>query len=214
MASALSLPIPSPAILGIEPGSPFRYRSGLVHVLNQAAEEGHCFLPQAELVASGVKCLTLEEHQPNPQQLEQLITEMGQDKELMIEPQAELVACYAPPFYQAERNLATKVETLLAAPLDVDMARVRQWIARFIETTGMPLSEQQQQAVEIAVSQRLCILTGGPGTGKTFTTRTIVALWKAMGKSIALASPTGRAAQRLSEVTGKEAKTIHRLLGI
>ena len=66
--------------LGIEPGSPFRYRSGLVHVLNQAAEDGHCFLPQAELVASGVKCLTLEEHQPNPQQLEQLIVQMGHDK--------------------------------------------------------------------------------------------------------------------------------------
>jgi exodeoxyribonuclease V alpha subunit len=198
--------------LGIAPGSPFRYRSGLVHVLNQAAEEGHCFLPQAALVASGVKCLTLEDHQPDPQQLVQLIAEMSRDKELMIEPLAESIACYAPPFYQAERNLATKVETLLAAPLEVDIARVKQWMARFIDTTGMPLSEQQQQAVEIAASQRLCILTGGPGTGKTFTTRTIVALWRAMGKSIALASPTGRAAQRLSEVTGKEAKTIHRLL--
>lgn len=74
-----------------------------------------------------------------------------------------------------------------------------------------PLSDGQRHAVELAAS-RLCILTGGPGTGKTFTTRTIVALWKAMGKSIALASPTGRAAQRLSEVTGKEATTIHRLL--
>jgi exodeoxyribonuclease V alpha subunit len=198
--------------LGIAPGSPFRYRSGLVHVLNQAAEDGHCFLPQAALVASGVKCLTLEDHQPNPQQLAQLITEMSRDKELMIEPLAESIACYAPPFCQAERNLATKVETLLASPLDVDIARVKQWMARFIDTTGMPLSEQQQQAVEMAASQRLCILTGGPGTGKTFTTRTIVALWRAMGKSIALASPTGRAAQRLSEVTGKEAKTIHRLL--
>jgi exodeoxyribonuclease V alpha subunit len=198
--------------LGIAPGSPFRYRSGLVHVLNQAAEDGHCFLPQAALVASGVKCLTLEDHQPNPQQLEKLIAEMSRDKELMIEPLEESIACYAPPFYQAERNLATNVEALLASPLDVDMARVKQWMARFIETTGMPLSEQQQQAVEMAASQRLGILTGGPGTGKTFTTRTIVALWRAMGKSIALASPTGRAAQRLSEVTGKEAKTIHRLL--
>jgi exodeoxyribonuclease V alpha subunit len=198
--------------LGIAPGSPFRYRSGLVHVLNQAAEEGHCFLPQAALVASGVKCLTLEDHQPDPQQLAQLITEMSRDKALMIEPLEENIACYAPPFYEAERNLAAKVETLLASPLDVDMARVKQWMARFIDTTGMPLSEQQQQAVEMAASQRLCILTGGPGNGKTFTTRTIVALWRAMGKSIALASPTGRAAQRLSEVTGKEAKTIHRLL--
>jgi exodeoxyribonuclease V alpha subunit len=106
--------------LGIAPGSPFRYRSGLVHVLNQAAEEGHCFLPQAALVASGVKCLTLEDHQPDPQQLAQLITEMSRDKALMIEPLEENIACYAPPFYEAERNLAAKVETLLASPLDVD----------------------------------------------------------------------------------------------
>ena len=198
--------------LGIEPGSPFRYRSGLVHVLNQAAEDGHCFLPQGELVPSGIRCLTLDNHQPSAQQLEQLIVQMGNDRELMLEAQADYRACYAPPFYQAERNLATRVEMILAAPLEVDMPRVRQWIKRFIDRAGMTLSEEQQQAVGMTASQRLCILTGGPGTGKTFTTRTIVALWKAMGKSIALASPTGRAAQRLSEVTGKEATTLHRLL--
>ena len=198
--------------LGIEPGSPFRYRSGLVHVLNTAAEDGHCFLPQAELVNSGVKCLTLEDHQPNPAQLSALIVEMAQDGELKIQQEADQTACYAPAFYQAEKNLATRVETLLAAPLIVDMPRVNRWIDRFISTTGMSLSEEQQQAVEMAACQRIGILTGGPGTGKTFTTRTIVALWRAMGKTVALASPTGRAAQRLSEVTGKEAKTIHRLL--
>ena len=198
--------------LGIEPGSPFRYRSGLVHVLNTAAEDGHCFLPQAELVNSGVKCLTLEDHQPNPTQLSALIVEMAQDGELKLQQEADQTACYAPAFYQAEKNLATRVETLLAAPLIVDMPRVNRWIDRFINTTGMSLSEEQQQAVEMAACQRIGILTGGPGTGKTFTTRTIVALWRAMGKTVALASPTGRAAQRLSEVTGKEAKTIHRLL--
>ena len=197
--------------LGIEPGSPFRYRSGLVHVLNTAAEDGHCFLPQAELVNSGVKCLTLEDHQPNPTQLSALIVEMAQDGELKLQQEADQTACYAPAFYQAEKNLATRVETLLAAPLIVDMPRVNRWIDRFINTTGMSLSEEQQQAVEMAACQRIGILTGGPGTGKTFTTRTIVALWRAMGKTVALASPTGRAAQRLSEVTGKESNTIQRL---
>jgi exodeoxyribonuclease V alpha subunit len=83
---------------------------------------------------------------------------------------------------------------------------------RFREKTGIELSEQQQQAVEIAASERVLVLTGGPGCGKTFTTRTIVALWKAMGFSIALAAPTGRAAQRLSEMTGQPASTLHRLL--
>jgi len=89
---------------------------------------------------------------------------------------------------------------------------VSAWIDRYTAATGMQLSPQQRQAVEMAASERVLILTGGPGCGKTFTTRTIVALWKAMGKSIALASPTGRAAQRLSEMTGREAKTLHRLL--
>ncbi len=74
------------------------------------------------------------------------------------------------------------------------------------------MSTGQRRAVELAASSRLLILTGGPGCGKTFTTRTIVALWRAMGKTILLAAPTGRAAQRLSEMTGKEAQTIHRLL--
>jgi len=104
------------------------------------------------------------------------------------------------------------LQQLLKQPLEVDLPRVQRWIERFVEKTEMPLSEQQRHAVERAASQRVLILTGGPGCGKTFTTRTIVALWKAMGKSIALASPTGRAAQRLSEITGQEAKTIHRLL--
>lgn len=101
---------------------------------------------------------------------------------------------------------------LLSRPVVVDKLRVQAWIDRFTQATGMGLSSGQRQAVEMAASERVLILTGGPGTGKTFTTRTIVALWKAMGKSIALASPTGRAAQRLSEMTGCEAKTIHRLL--
>ena len=198
--------------LGIAPGDPFRYRCGLVHVLNQAAEDGHCFLPQAELVSQGVKCLTLDDHRPDEEQIAALITEMGREGELILQPQKDLAACYAPAFYQSEQNLAAQVQLLLAQPLVVDLPRVQRWIERFIDTTGIPLSEEQRQAVELAASQRLCILTGGPGTGKTFTTRTIVALWQAMGKTIALASPTGRAAQRLSEVTRKEAKTIHRLL--
>jgi exodeoxyribonuclease V alpha subunit len=118
---------------------------------------------------------------------------------------------YLPAFFQAEYRLSQRVRRLLH-PIPVDLERVKQWIARFVKTTGIVLSQQQRQAVEMAASHRILILTGGPGTGKTFVTRTIVALWKAMGKDIALASPTGRAAQRLGEITGQEAKTIHRLL--
>jgi exodeoxyribonuclease V alpha subunit len=202
--------------IGIEAHSEYRYRSGLLHVLGEASEEGHCFLPQTELIERSVKRLALKEHQPKADQVEFCINCMITDGELIGEKGLETYEgqnlYYAPTFFQAEFRLSQRLRQLLMRPLEVDLERVRQWINRFVEKTGMPLSEQQRQAVEMAASQRILILTGGPGTGKTFTTRTIVALWKAMGKEIALASPTGRAAQRLSEMTGQEAKTVHRLL--
>jgi len=202
--------------LGIAPGSEFRYRAGTLHVLGEAAEEGHCFLPGEALVDRVVKRLEIADHRPNPVQVKTLSEQMVVDGELVKTeaPIAELeqFGYYAPPFFGAEQKLADRVRQLLQQPLEVDAARVQRWLDRFVETTGTALSEQQRHAVAMAASQRVLILTGGPGCGKTFTTRTIVALWKAMGKSIALASPTGRAAQRLSEMTGQEAKTVHRLL--
>lgn len=199
--------------LGIHPGSEFRYRSGISHVLQEASEEGHCFLPQAELVERVVKRLTLGDHQPDPEQLTALTTQMALDGELVMQGDAETgFICYNPPFYGAEYKLTERIGLLLTEPLTVDLPRVQRWIDRFTQTTGLQLSAQQRQAVEMSASHRVLILTGGPGTGKTFCTRTIVALWKAMGKTIALASPTGRAAQRLSEMTRQEAKTVHRLL--
>lgn len=202
--------------IGIEPHSEYRYRSGLLHVLGEASEEGHCFLPQTELIERSVKRLTLKDHQPKADQVEFCINCMIRDGELIGEKGVERFEgqnlYYAPSFFQAEYRLSQRLRQLLLTPVEVDLERVRRWIERFVEKAGLPLSQQQRQAVEMAASQRILILTGGPGTGKTFTTRTIVALWKAMGKEIALASPTGRAAQRLSEMTGQEAKTVHRLL--
>ncbi len=197
--------------LGIAPHSEYRYRSGILHVLSEAAEDGHCYLPRAELNTQSTQRLALKDHQPQADQVESLIQSMINDGSLIQENQLDS-PCYAPPFYQAETGLRDRLKQLLAIPLPVDTDRVKRWIERFIHTTGQTLTAEQQQAVQMATQERILILTGGPGTGKTFTTRTIVALWKAMGKTIALASPTGRAAQRLSEMTGEEAKTLHRLL--
>jgi exodeoxyribonuclease V alpha subunit len=200
--------------LGINPSSEFRYRSGILHVLGEAADEGHCFLPQLELVQRTLKRLTLADHQPNGEYIQALTLDMAADGNLVLEKsvEPETIICYAPPFYGAEYKLAERLLLLLGEPLTVDAPRVEKWIDRFVEKSGLPLSAQQRQAVAIAASQRVLVLTGGPGTGKTASTRAIVALWRAMGKSVALASPTGRAAQRLSEMTGQEAKTVHRLL--
>jgi exodeoxyribonuclease V alpha subunit len=202
--------------LGIHPTSEFRYRAGILHVLGEAAEDGHCFLPQSELVTRTVERLKLPDHHIAPDDVLELTTAMAIDEELIMQGgsgdfQGQFL-CYAPPFFNAEVGLANRIKKLLAQTVSVDIARVERWIDRFTEKMGLQLSEQQRQAVIMAASNRVLILTGGPGTGKTFCTRTIVALWKAMDKSIALASPTGRATQRLSEMTGQEAKTIHRTL--
>jgi len=200
--------------LGIAPDSEFRYRSGLLHVLGKAAEDGHCFLPEPELLDRAVKQLTLADHVPNREALARLIPQMVTKQELVLERHTDIAdnLCYSPAFFRAEEHLAEQLRYLLRQSVTVDLPRVQAWIDRFTEKTGIYLSDQQREAVETAAQSRVMVLTGGPGCGKTFSTRTIVALWKAMGKTIALASPTGRAAQRLSEMAGQEAKTIHRLL--
>ncbi|HCI82436.1 MAG TPA: ATP-dependent RecD-like DNA helicase, partial [Ktedonobacter sp.] len=202
--------------LGIAPNSPFRSQAGITHVLTTSAEEGHCFLPQRELVERVVTQLTLPEHPVEPTRITDLITQMAEAKQLIMQPGygdlQEQQICYTPAFYHTEAALASRLASFAQAPVEVDMPRVQRWIDGYTQKMGMTLSEQQRRAVELAASSRLLILTGGPGCGKTFTTKTIAALWKAMGKSLLLAAPTGRAAQRLSEMTRREAKTIHRLL--
>ena len=199
--------------LGVSPWSKFRYQAGVLHVLSEASEDGHCYLPQSELVDSTVKLLTGDDHQADSEAVVSVIEQMQQRQELIVELEAEGTAlCYKPTFFHTEKSLAQLLMEQLSCPAEVDLPRVQNWIGRFTQSRGFELSEQQQQAVEMAASSRVMILTGNPGTGKTFALRTVVALWKAMGKKLALASPTGRAAQRLSEVTGEEAKTLHRLL--
>ncbi len=199
--------------VGVSPWSKYRYKSGLLHVLSQAAEDGHCFLPQPELMKLAAELLTTEGHEADLEAVCTIIEEMGKQQELVIEPGEDgMPLCYKPAFFITEQNLAQLLRQQLARKIEVDLPRVRSWIEKFTQSRGIALSPQQQQAVEMAACSRVMVLTGGPGTGKTFCTRTIVALWKAMGKKIGLAAPTGRAAQRMAEVTGLEAKTLHRML--
>jgi exodeoxyribonuclease V alpha subunit len=199
--------------IGIAPDSEFRYRAGIIHCLSEAAEDGHCYLPQSELIDSVIKLLTTESHQPTEEAIAQIIKDMALTDELIRErDEDKTLLCYKPTYFHTEQNLAQLIRQRLEKPVDTDIPRVRAWIERFTTSRKIQLSEQQRLAVETAAYSKITILTGGPGVGKTFTTHTIVSLWKAMGKSIALAAPTGRAAQRLGEMTGLEAKTIHRLL--
>jgi exodeoxyribonuclease V alpha subunit len=199
--------------LGVPSDSEFRYRAGMSHVLSTAAEDGHCYLPQPELISGAIALLKCESHEPSEQAIAQIIKNMSLADELIREQSADkTLLCYNPAFFNTEQNLALLIGQRLIRSVNSDIPRVRTWLERFTESRKVELAPQQQEAVEMAAYSRVMVLTGGPGTGKTFVTRTIVELWKAMGKSIALAAPTGRAAQRLTEMTGLEAKTVHRLL--
>ncbi|WP_431356843.1 SF1B family DNA helicase RecD2 [Komarekiella delphini-convector] len=199
--------------LGVAPDSEFRYRAGLIHALGEAAADGHCYLPQPELIEQVIKLLTTESHEPKENAIADIIKDMALKDDLIREKgEDQTLLCYKPTYFHTEQNLAQLIQSRLSQPVAQDMPRVRDWIERFTKSRQIQLSPQQREAVEIAAYSRVMILTGGPGCGKTFTTHTIVSLWQAMGKSIALAAPTGRAAQRLGEMTGLEAKTIHRLL--
>ncbi len=194
--------------LGISFDAEERLRAGLQYVLSEGTDEGHCYLPAGELIKRATKTLEVEDESRLNGSLEKMLD----DGLLKVEEDVEDRSIYLPPLWQAERGVARRVKTLLEKKVRVDNARVSSWLDRFTEKRGIELSEEQQQAIHRAASERVLILTGGPGTGKTTTLRAMVALFYAMGKTVLLASPTGRAAQRLYEVTGREAKTIHRLL--
>ena len=177
--------------IGIAPDSDFRYRAGMLYVLQQAAEEGHCFLPEPELTERVVKRLALPDSPVDPVRIGELIAQMAEEQATY-----HAVRLWRPR--RPEHVLRTCVLLHRAGPglapgcfrqdarSSVDLPRVQRWIDRYTEKRSITLSEEQRQAVELAASSRLLVLTGGPGCGKTFTTKTVVDLWRAMGKSILL----------------------------
>ena len=198
--------------VGVAPDSQFRYRAGILHVLNKASEDGHCYLPESQIVPFTKELLTTDEYEAESRVIVDILSQMVKEEQLIREKDDDELLYYQPSFFYSEQHLAKLLQQKLETNLDVDRNRVKSWIGKFTASKQIKLSPQQYVAVEMAAREKVMILTGGPGTGKTFVTRTIVKLWKAMGKSIACAAPTGRAAKRLTEMTGISAKTLHRLL--
>jgi exodeoxyribonuclease V alpha subunit len=194
--------------LGMPADAEERMRAGLQFVLLQATDEGHCYLPSQELIKRSTVTLGIE----GGEKLDSALEKMLDEGLLKTEKDSDERAVYLPPIWQSERGVARRLRTLLGRSIRVDDRRIEDWLDRFNAKRGIELSDEQRRAVHRAAAERVFVLTGGPGTGKTSTLRTMVALFSAMGRSVLLASPTGRAAQRLSDVTGREAKTIHRLL--
>ncbi|WHM38663.1 ATP-dependent RecD-like DNA helicase [Streptomyces sp. BPTC-684] len=204
--------------VGIPHDSPERVKAGLQYALSQSTDQGHCFLPEEQLIADSVKLLQVDTGLVIDC-LGELVAEEGVVREPVPGPEggAERVnAVYLVPFHRAELSLAAQVVRLLRTGedrmpgfQDVDWDRALSWLAA---RTGAELAPEQQAAVRLALTSKVAVLTGGPGCGKSFTVRSVVELARAKKAKVVLAAPTGRAAKRLAELTGAEASTVHRLL--
>jgi exodeoxyribonuclease V alpha subunit len=208
--------------LGMPHDSPERVKAGLQFVLSEASEDGHCYLPEAKLVQGATGLLGVDAELAG-RCLEELVAEQGVVAEPLPatpgsagDPEGAGKAVWLVPFHRAEAALAGGLLRLLAAPSDrlagfqaVDWTIALDWLGR---TTGVTLSSEQEAAVRLALTQRVAVLTGGPGCGKSYTVRAIVTLASAKQAKVVLAAPTGRAAKRLAELAGLEAATLHRLL--
>lgn len=188
--------------MGYEKNDLRRLKSGVTYTLSHMAEEGNVYAEEEQLVKSAIELLDADE---TP--VRQAISEMLQSEDLI----ADAEAVYMPPFYYAEVGTANRLNKLLDC-VEGSLFNIIPDISVISKQTGVEYDEVQAEAIREAVSSKVMVLTGGPGTGKTTTTQGIIAALKAVGLRILLAAPTGRAAKRMSEATGMEAKTIHRLL--
>lgn len=198
------------AKIGIHVDSDYRIRSGLLYTLLLAGGEGHLFLPLPVLRARTAELLKLPEEAVDP-----VIPNMAMDKKLVIKNQGDLAAVYGGSAYYTELDCARMLHDLtLAAGADdpKEEERIHQSIARIEEEQKLTLDGLQRKAVAEAMKNGVFILSGGPGTGKTTTTKAIIELLDKEGLEFHLAAPTGRAAKRMQETTGYEARTIHRML--
>lgn len=188
--------------MGYEKNDLRRCKSGIIYTLNQLANEGHVYSETEQLVKSALELLEADE-----ESIRKALSDMSHTEDLKIEGDA----IYLSPFYFAEVGTANRLLALLHES-DGNLFVSGFNAAELSDATGIVYDEVQLHAIEEALRSRVMVLTGGPGTGKTTTTQGIIAALKHLGLRILLAAPTGRAAKRMSEATGIEAKTIHRLL--
>lgn len=196
--------------LGFAPDSLHRLRAGILYALNRASEDGHIFLPQDELLKRTVTLLEIEDNYS--EELLKAIQALGKEDFIRLDANPDNPYVYLTPLFRAEAGVAQQLNQLLQTKASKTVTHPEKTLKKLQSKNQMTLSPEQERAVLTAVQEKLLILTGGPGTGKTTVSQTIIAIFEQAGLKVLLASPTGRAAKRLAEVTGKTAKTIHRLL--
>ncbi|MCX6117482.1 MAG: ATP-dependent RecD-like DNA helicase [Proteobacteria bacterium] len=202
--------------IGIALDSPERVRAAIIYFFQQSEDRGHCYLTSKQICESLMGILNIE--------LSKLVSEVPKQIDLLNQAGSLVTentkssndesdfTHWRPELIGAEFSVVDALTKLLSMPVQFDQERINQWIEKYNQVSTSPLSTSQAIAVETAVKSRVFVLTGGPGVGKTTTANAIIRLFKAMGRTVLLAAPTGRAAQRLSEVSAEKAKTIHRLL--
>ena len=198
--------------IGLAKDSQRRLMAAVKHILAASREQGHCYLTTAQIATELRQLLEVD----CDDRLESVLIQMQQEDHLrcrlLCDNGIEGVPCYyAKSLYYDEEAVARRLRSMIG-PVACNRGRVDGWIAGYCTAKAVALSDEQRQAVQRVVQQQCSVLTGGPGCGKTTTTLVIVRLLEAMNKEVLLAAPTGRASQRMSEVIGREAKTIHRLL--
>lgn len=196
------------ASLGVAKDSPKRRAAGLLHLLHEAAEAGHVYFPASRLSHEAVKLLGIE----GEALLQQTLIDLQKEKAVACEPLAGDTAVYLASLYQAEEGVGRRLALVANAPRlgpAIDIPRAIQWA----EDRGeIKFTSEQREALRQALESKVLIITGGPGTGKTTLLRALIEILERKGVRLTLAAPTGRGAKRMAEATGREAKTIHRLL--
>jgi exodeoxyribonuclease V alpha subunit len=199
------------SMLGIAKDSPVRARAGIEYILNQLSDEGHVYYPLNQLVEQCEKVLEIE-----PAAILDAISSAASDRRIIIEETGDAAerdkAVYLVRFHVSEQGVARRLRNLLAYPTQLPLVDRDALVAAASKQLGLALSSRQVLAVRDSVERKVMVITGGPGTGKTTIIKSIIAVQERIGHKVLLAAPTGRAARRMSDATGREARTIHRLL--
>ncbi len=196
--------------LGIDRNSLIRAKAGLIYVLNQLTEEGHVYYPETQLIHKAREILDVDE-----EIIMLAVRDLSKEKEIFLEDldsDGNLRAVFLAPYYVAETGMAQKLINLKESPSSIRPIHPEKAIEWVQQKLSIELAQRQKEAILLAAASKVLIITGGPGTGKTTLITAILRIFQQLRLRILLAAPTGRAAKRMNEATGWEAKTIHRLL--
>lgn len=188
--------------------SQYRIRAGIVYVLNHNKGNGHTCLPDSSLIKTTANFLNVEE-----EKVREILIKLVEDNTLTAQQIGDKTFVFTKDMYEAESYISARLKMMMMFPA-VEIPNIPEQISAIEKSRGIEYADMQKQAITQALTKGLLVLTGGPGTGKTTTLNAIIKILKNQGQKVLLCAPTGRAAQRMSEVTGDEAKTIHRLLEV